>query len=798
MLHNLNRWAAAFALLFAVGIKMVYAQDVPVVPEQTEDPPVQALPLGINGTQPTQVSSGEGGGLVISGANFTPQTQVSLSGIGTLQSSFVNESTIAAVLPAGLPPGAYSLELTDPVNGSAALPNAIQVLQVTQTQPAPTTGATQPTEPLAVSRTEPGQITTGQSATLSVLGTGFSDTATVRLVGFGFLETTFVNSQALTAVIPAGLPPGQYGIEVSDPPRGTVGSPNPLTVVQPTTTPAQLPTFEAPTAIPTQPPPTPVPGQPSLIVRNFESTPAVVEPGGTVELRFEIVNQGNRAAEGIAVSLGADGQFVPANGQATATIGTIQPGGSFSVTLNAIASMSAEAGPNSVPISMTYRDFSGESYTSSASVSVEVGERSEASQIVLVRYSTQPDSVSPGERIMVDVLIMNTGTEVARQVLLRIAGEDSLLLPGPQGDSFALGDIAPQESKNLTVPMVVSMDAEAGPQAQPIILSWLQRSEAQESTGSITVDVARIIEPEPVILLQSYSTGEDLLEPGDSFTLDLTLRNVGNADASNLLVTFGTVEAQSGSGSGSGSGDSGSGSGASASGTGGSGSGGSTTTTGIANNAFATIGSGSTIYAGNLPASGDLNITQQFVVNGTVESGIYSIPVTVRYATGEGETEQLTLPASVIVIAPPQLQVALNSPIPETANVGEPLPVSLSITNTGEDAVTVTTADATGENGEIVEGAETTIGSIAADDDTTVTALIMPAEEGPFSITFTLHYRDDLNQMRTLDYTYQSEAVQPPPPPEDEMPPENVPVVEEPEEDNSLGRLLLGFLGLGG
>jgi hypothetical protein len=798
MLRNLNRWAAVLGLLFVVGIMMVYAQDTPAVPEQTQEPPVQALPLAVNEAQPTQVTSGEGGGLVIIGVNFTPQTQVALSNVGTLQSSFVNATTLAAVLPAGLPPGAYTLQLSDPVNGSATLLNPIQVLQVTATGTATTQpAATQPTEPLTITRTEPGQITTGQAVTLSVLGTGFSSTSTVRLVGFGFLETTFVNSQALTASVPAGLPPGQYGVEVSDPPRGTVGSPNSLNVVQPTTTPAQLPTFEPPTAIPTVEPPTPVPGQPSLIVRNFVSTPTVVQPGDMVELRFEIVNQGNRPAQGIAVSVGAEGQFVPANGQATATIGDIQPGGSATVTLNVIASMSAEAGPNSVPISMSYRDFSGESYTSSATVSVEVGESAEASQVVLVRYSTQPDPVEPGQRIIVDVLVMNTGTEVARQVLLRIAGEDGLLLPGLQGDSFALGDIAPQESKNLSVPMVVGMDAEAGPQAQPITLSWLQDAETQESAGSITVDVARVIEPEPVILLQSYSTGEELLEPGDSFTLDLMLRNVGNADASSLLITFGTVDAQSGGGSGdSGSGDSGGDTG-SGTGTGSSG-GGSTTTTGIADNAFATIGSGSTLYAGDLPASGELNIMQQFVVNGTVESGIYSIPVTVRYTTDEGETEQLTLPASVIVIAPPQLQVALASPLPETANAGEPLPVSLNIANTGEDAVTVTVVNVTGENGEIMEGAETTIGSIAADDDASVNALMMPSAEGPFSITFTLHYRDDLNQMRTLDFTYPSEAVQPPPPPEEPFPPETAPVVEEPEEDNSLGRLLLGFLGLGG
>src|SRR5690606_2527867 len=422
-------------------------------------------------------------------------------------------SEIEASLPSNLPAGQYTVAVIDPANGTATLPNALQVVAQQATE---TPTATQPPpEPLTVTRTEPGQVTTGQAATLSVLGTGLTSTTTVRLVGFGFLETTFVNSHALTAVIPPTLPPGQYGIEVSDPSKGTVASPNGLNVAQPTTTPAMLPTFEPPTPIPTLPPPTPVPGRPSLIVRDFVSTPTIVEPGGTVELQFEIINQGNRAAQGVAVSLGADGSFVPASGQASATIASIEPNASASVILRAVVSMEATAGPNNVPIEMTYRDFSGESYTSSATVSVVVGENSETSQVVLVRYSTQPDPVEPAQRIMVDVLVMNMGTDVARQVLLRIAGEGGVLLAGSQGDSFSLGDLAPQESKNITGPMIVRQDAEAGPQGQPMTLSWVKDGEIQESVGTITIEVAQVIKPEPLILLQSYSTGEDILQPGD-------------------------------------------------------------------------------------------------------------------------------------------------------------------------------------------------------------------------------------------------------------------------------------------
>jgi hypothetical protein len=73
----------------------------------------------------------------------------------------------------------------------------------------------------------------------------------------------------------------------------------------------------------------------------------------------------------------------------------------------------------------------------------------------------------------------------------------------------------------------------------------------------------------------------------------------------------------------------------------------------------------------------------------------------------------------------------------------------------------------------------------------------MPSEEGEFSVTFTLTYTDDLNREQTMVLSYDGQAVTSPPPPE--LPPDMVmPPPEEQEEENLLGRLLLGFLGLGG
>nr|PZN51600.1 MAG: hypothetical protein DIU68_16155 [Chloroflexota bacterium] len=498
-------------------------------------------------------------------------------------------------------------------------------------------------------------------------------------------------------------------------------------------------------------------------------------------MTFEVVNQGSRPALGVSVSLDPGGKFVPANGQSGATLPDLPVGGGFTVSLGVVSAMDTPEGPASIPITLTYHDFEGQSYTSNATLSVNVRAVAEASQVTLVRYMTEPNPVIPGEAAKVTVLIMNTGNDTALQVLLRVAGENSVLLAGPQGDTFPLGDLAPGASSSLELPLIVRANADPGPQSQPVTLSYLSDGERHETTSSMTINVAEVIEPEPLLLLESYDFGADALKPGDRFILSLTLKNVGDAAANDLLVTFGSVESDDG-GSDS---------------TGGSSRGGSTSTT--PSSTFAPLGAGGTVYVGQIEAGGgEVRLEQEFIVNGTVSSGIYGLPVTLRYTLPGGGSAQENLRASVVVIAPPKLQTRLQTPLPDPATVGEPFPVALELLNIGSSSIELREATVETNQGEVIEGASTLLGPLAADGDAMVNAMIMPLEAGPVRVTVTLHYINDLNQPETIVLTYDSEAVEPPPPPEEPPPVEETPMpAGEPEDDNTLGRLLLGFLGLG-
>ncbi len=638
------------------------------------------------------------------------------------------------------------------------------------TEETPTEEPTTSPPPLTVTGSEPGQLVGGSEGTLSVFGTNFTASTTVRLVGYGLLNATLVNSGALTAALPAIIPAGTYGIEVSDPVGGSATSPGTLTILPRPTTPAPT---ERPT--PTLPPPTPIPGQPSLIVRSYNVSPGSVAPGGTVAIVVDVYNQGNYAARSVALMVDSGGSFVPSSSQASVILPDIGPGGSTSATLTVIARSDAPSGTTTIPVSLTYRDSDGSSYSASATLAATIQGVVEVSQLTLSGYAVAPSPAIPGEPVSVTVQISNSGNRIASQVLLRIPTGEGVLLAGPQGDSFPLGSIAPGTTRTVTLPLIASQAAEAGPQNQSVTITYFQEGESAQVSGSMTISMAERRVNSPLLLLSAYDTGKDVLQPGDRFTLAMTLQNVGTAPVSDLIVLFSAVETENSSGA--------------------------TYTT------FAPQGAGGTIYVGDLGADGMLvELRHDFVVDGTVSSGIYNLPIRLRYRTPDGTEEEDFLQASLVVVQLPRLQFTVLDEPPERASVGESFPLTVMVANIGAKDVDLTVAEVSAQGGEVIDGAETFMGTLRVLDDTDIEAEILPTDEGELTVTLTLRYLDDLNRERFFEQVFATTVLPQPTPvplPDREEPGLTfVPLPREgsalqPPQGDLVGRLLLGLLGLG-
>jgi len=637
--------------------------------------------------------------------------------------------------------------------------------------------------PIQVTQTEPVQTLYGQGAQLSIFGANFTESTIVRLTGYGLLETKFVNANALIATVPTSVPPGSYGIEVSDPVGGVTNSPNTFTVVAPTASPAPEATT-APTSIPTSTPlpPTPVPGEPTLVIRSYNVSSDTVEPGDTVIVSMEIVNQGNRVAQGISIVVATGGAFTAASGQGTVLLPNLGPGGVAYSNIALVASSTATDGPNTVAFDFAYTDFLGNTYTRTSNVTINVQKFALTSQITVARYTVDPVPALPGEPITVALELNNSGNEDAEQVLLKVnTTETSVLLPGPQGDSFPVGDLAAGDSIELELPMILNPEADAGPQLQTLTLSLIQAGEAQEVNSGVTIEVGEKRTSEPLFLLQTYTSDPDTLTPGDRFTLALTIVNAGDTEARDVTLTFGGAQPRRSDDDATPSAP-------------------STPSASASSTTFAPTDAGATHLIGNVDADGGtIEITQNFIVNGTVNSGIYDLPIALRYVGSDGSTVQETLTANLVVLRPPRLRISLEEPIagPDYP-VGELTTVSLTIINIGRTDVALTIGELEAENAQVISGAESFIGTVRPGEDRTIDADIIAEEEGEVTLNYTLTYIDDFDQEQTITRTYTADAVTVEMPPDEFMMPDNFepPVMEEPERD-WISRLVLAFMGLG-
>jgi len=754
-------------VLSVLAISSISAQDAdPPTETPTEMPTLEPSPtplptttpvpsITVSGLEPSAMTAGVGGTLTISGTNFTSSTTVSLNGSIALSVISQSETTLVTAVGTDVTASVYTVLVSDS-NSSASTPLTI----------------TEPTllPQVAVIQAEPSQITSGQSGTLSIIGANFSSDTTVRLVGFGFLNVTYINSGALTAALPANIPTGQYTIEVSDPAYGTASATNTLTVKAAATAATAAPTA---TTVPTA---TAVPGQPELVIRNFNANPAVIYPGNTTTLTFEVVNVGNRTAEGVVVSLG-NGDFTPANGQSSLTLPDLTTYASYTVTLSVAAPMDATEGPHNIPIVLSSRDFSGEVYTDEAAVSVNIAaEPIGQSQVVLDSYQVTPNNAAPGESVTIQALFKNTGTETASQVLVQLDSANSVLIAGAASSAFPIGDMPAGSSAPIVMPLVVASTAESGAQTQSFTITYLQDGESQQITTSISLMVAEVIEKSPLLLLESYSSGQDdPLQPGQQFEFEMALQNAGSVDISDLLVTFGTVDSSSNSGSETGTSS-------------------VSDSTVTPSDSFAIYGSGGTALLGDLAAGTAASLTQGFIVSSDLTSGIHNLPITLQYRVADGTITQQTLNASLIVVMPPRIRLTVTDTLDDPLTAGEEYTLNLQIANLGSSQVMLTEIRATGENVTISEGENVQLDPMDGSDDTTENITFEAQSEGAYTITVEVDYIDDLNQTQSVTTTVSGEVTAAQPQPRQRPMPE----VTQVEDENLFGRLLLGFLGFGG
>jgi hypothetical protein len=604
-----------------------------------------------------------------------------------------------------------------------------------------TAAAARPSPQLVITGVEPRTMLSTTGGTLSIYGSGFTTATVARLVGYGLLDTAFVNVNALRAVVPPGVPAGVYALEVSEPGYSAT-LPAALTIVAPTAAPA-----------PTSPPPPPPPGRPILTIRNFSVQPARVFAGTEFVVTVEIYNNGSRGAENTLVTF-PGGTFVPV-GQAGHLVGFMHINATVVVTQTMRAPANLASGTYNLQINLSANDFEGNHYEYPQTLSVEVvGGGAGRPQLVVESAWTEPPVLGPGDRFTLTLQIVNRGERTATRVVVGPASAE-LVVPAEGSNLAAVDRVAPGRAVTVTLPLVLGTVKQGGRIGLELALSYGDAGGGTYSDRqNVGLEVSSSLADRPQLLVAAVHTDPPVVAPGDFFTLTLEVQNVGGGDAHRLLLTLG--------GEG-----------------------------GKELGPFVPRETGNVLFVPRVPAGERVRVTVPLVVDGSADAKAYGVPALLSYEDARGTGRSDVQRISLVVQRRPIFRIDFYRPV-EGAMVGMPFPLPVEVINLGKATVNVTIMEVTGEGLEIQNGS-LYVGPLDGGTSASLEATAVAQQAGTVEVVVNVHYLDDFNRPQTVSQTLTVEVAGSPEP----VPQESAPSPEGGGFWEKILRFLRGLLGLG-
>lgn len=233
------------------------------------------------------------------------------------------------------------------------------------------------------------------------------------------------------------------------------------------------------------------------------------------------------------------------------------------------------------------------------------------------------------------------------------------------------------------------------------------------------------------LIISSYSTSVDPLQPGSEFKLIMTVQNMGNDKAQRVTMIVG--------GGSSGSGEDGTPQ-----------PGGVSGGSGEFSN-FAPLGSSNIQSLGDLPASTGVQASQDLIVNVSTNPGAYPMKVTFSYLNGKGEVVNDEQVITLLVFSLPNVEISFYRPL-DMFFAGQPAQLPLQIVNLGKRTAVLGNMTVTSGGG-MVENGTALVGSLDAGGYYTLDPMFYPDAAGTVQLNVLIEYTDDFNRARTIEKT---------------------------------------------
>jgi hypothetical protein len=367
-------------------------------------------------------------------------------------------------------------------------------------------------------------------------------------------------------------------------------------------------------------------------------------------------------------------------------------------------------------------------------------------QISVQNYRTKPEDVRYGQNFTLVVKLRNQGDAQAFNVQATFTSTD--FVPLKNGGVNIVGDLLAGNSAEIDQPMTVA-NWVSGIVTVGMSLSYSDiNGTAYTDSFSLNIRVSggsgtyATATPTGVkssqLVITSYATSVDPLQPGKQFTLTMTVQNNGNIGAQRVTMIVG---GGSSSGSSNGTPQPGGVSGGS----------------GEFTN-FAPVGASNVQTLGDLPEGGAVQVRQDLIVNVSTSPGAYPMKVTFSYLDSKGEAVNDEQVITLLVYSLPTVDISFYRP-PDPFVVGQPGALPIQVVNLGKRLSVLGTIKITSQTGTIENGSGL-VGSLDAGGYFTLDAMVIPEQSGPMSLDITIDYTDDFNQPRSIHRNLEIEVME--------------------------------------
>ena len=365
-------------------------------------------------------------------------------------------------------------------------------------------------------------------------------------------------------------------------------------------------------------------------------------------------------------------------------------------------------------------------------------------QIVIDTYSISVDAVRYGQDFNLNMSLDNAGGSTAYGIQVTFTSSDLLMLKN--GGVVVAGSLGVVGKSNFSQTMTASaiLVSQSRVSLEMDVSYYDDKGTSYSDKFSLIFPVASsgrggsyvpaaTATPtgvhRPQLVVMAYLTDVDTLQPGVTFTLNMTVKNVGNVPAKGITMILG-------------GGSSGSGSGTPSAGVSGGG--------GEFSN-FAPVGSSNIQSLGDLQPGASLPASQKLVVNVSTNPGAYPMKITFSYQDNQGNPVNDDQVITLLVYNLPSIDIGFYQPI-GTLMAGQPNTLPLQVISLGKRNVVLGKMIVKSSGG-VVENGEGLVGSLDPGAYFTLDAQVTPNGPGPLDLNITIEYTDDFNQVRTITKT---------------------------------------------